>query len=420
VVTVPIRIGPDPPELLGTLSLGTALDDALARQLAAASDGEVVLAAAGQVRASSLPAAADARLAPLLGGTPPARLEVDGEDYVALRQPLPGGVVALLLRSRAQRLAVLGSFRSALLGAGLVGLTLALLLSYAVAGTVSRPLAQLSAAVREMTATGDLARGLPRPAGWSDEDAAVLSRSLSALTEAISRLQREAALRERLSALGRLSAVIAHEVRNPLMIIKASLSTLRRPAATREEIGEVADDVAAEVERLGRLVDGVLDYARPPRLEYAAVDLPALCREVVDAIRLGASALRVELDLERCPERLESDPERLRSVLVNLLANAGQAVLERGSQGEGPDVTLRARQRGERVEIVVEDRGVGIPEGQLGQVFEPYFTTRRSGTGLGLAIARNLVEGLGGSIAVQSRQGQGSTFRIDLPLRRPA
>jgi signal transduction histidine kinase len=117
-----------------------------------------------------------------------------------------------------------------------------------------------------------------------------------------------------------------------------------------------------------------------------------------------------------------TDAERLRGVLVNLITNARQAVLgarpgPAGGNGPGhePDVEIRVEAGGERVRIEIADRGPGIPAGILPRVFDPYFSTRRDGTGLGLAIARNVIEGLEGSIALSSAAGEGTRVRIDLP-----
>jgi signal transduction histidine kinase len=310
----------------------------------------------------------------------------------------------------------------ALLGGSLLGLLVAVLLSFLVARTVTRPLADLSNVMREMTATGDLARRISLRPGWRDDDAAVLVRTFNALTEAIARFQGEAALRERLSALGRLSTVIAHEVRNPLMIIKTSLALLRRESLAPGDVREVAADIDQQVARLNRIVEGVLDFARPLRLEYASSDLNALCRDAVAATLAVDPAFRSEFEPEASLADVETDAERLRTALLNVLSNAREAVAARQSAEPGrpddglPDVKVRLTAPGRgRAAIVVIDRGRGIAEADLATVFEPYFTTKRTGTGLGLAIAKNIVEALGGTITISSRRGEGTEVRIEVP-----
>jgi signal transduction histidine kinase len=413
VVTVPIVIA-DPPEVLGTLSLGSALNDALAARFRAVTASEVAFVQDGRPLASTL----RGDLGPLLHGAGVTTAEVDGNEYVAVRRPLdaaPGAPEALILRSRTERLAFLRPLRTGLLAAAAVAVVLAVVLSYAVARTVTRPLADVTEAMREMSGTGDLTRKIALRPGWHDEDGVLLARTFNTLTDSIARFQREAALKERLSALGRLSTVIAHEVRNPLMVLKASLRTLRREDASTEDRREAAQDIDHEVDRLNRVVSDVLDFARPVRLEYAPVDVNRLCQEAA-AAALGEEAGReLRIDADPALPAVNADGERLRTVLVNVLVNAREA-----ADGT-PAVTLRtARVAPGRIAIEVEDRGPGIDAADLPHVFDPYFTTKRTGTGLGLAIAKNLVEAMGGAISVRSGQGAGATVRMELPVERPA
>ncbi len=229
------------------------------------------------------------------------------------------------------------------------------------------------------------------------------------------RFQREISQKERLTSLGRLSTVIAHEVRNPLMIIKASLHTLRQPdadaAAAREAIADIDDEVA----RLNRVVNEVLDFARPIRFERAPADINALCAESAAASETGAPGAPIDLDLDRSLPLVSIDAERMRAALVNMLVNARHAV--NGKPGsDGASVTLTTRLRAGRVAIVIEDKGVGISPADLPRVFDPYFTTKRGGSGLGLPIAKNIVEGLGGTIIVSSTPGAGTEIRIEFPV----
>jgi signal transduction histidine kinase len=424
VVTVPISMErPGTPEVLGALSLGFILDDGLAAQFKRVTAGEVAFAADGTVRASSLPRAHDRDLAGVLGRPDIRTVRLGGNEYVALSRPLaPGGEgpVAVVLRSRSERLLFLRTFRTALVVAALVAVIVAIATSYVLARTVTRPLAAITAAMREMTATGDLARKIRLGRSWDDEDAGVLAATFDTLTDSIARFQREAALRERLSALGRLSTVIAHEIRNPLMVIKASLRTLARDNVSSAEVRELAADIDHEVTRLNLIVDDVLDFARPVRLEYAPADLETLCRDAVAATLPKSGTPRCHLAIEAGLGPVTTDAERLRTALVNILANARDAAVARGTRGsETPfaaDIEVRvSAPRSGRVVLEVEDHGMGIDLADLPHVFDPYFTTKRTGSGLGLAIAKNIVDALGGAISAQSRPGEGTRIRIDLP-----
>lgn len=295
----------------------------------------------------------------------------------------------------------------------------ATLLSYLVARTITRPIGAITATMREMAGTGDLTRSVSlAEAGAGDEDARLLARTFNTLTASIVRFQREAAQRERLSALGRLSTVVAHEIRNPLMIIKTALRALRRADLPSEQLRAAVADIDGEVARLNRIVNEVLDFARPIRFELTPTDLRALGDSVIAAVSTpDAAPVRLMAPADLPP--IVTDGERLRQALVNILANAQQAVAAREPEAQRPvELRIEATEDG-RVSIAVRDEGVGIAAEDLPRVFDPYFTTRRTGSGLGLAIARNIVEGLGGTIAVSSRPAAGTEIAIALPVARP-
>jgi signal transduction histidine kinase len=296
----------------------------------------------------------------------------------------------------------------------------ATLVSYAVARTVTRPLGVITATMREMASTGDLTKkiALAQGARWDDEDARLLARTFNTMTDSIARFQREASQRERLSSLGRLSTVVAHEIRNPLMIIRTALRTLKQGAAQPSDAQAAVADIDEEVTRLNRIVTEVLDFARPIKFELAPVDLNALCEDAVRAAATESPAVPVHLDLERGLPPIVTDGERVRGALVNILTNARHAVLARAADPSPPERGVRvitSRTSSGRVVIEVRDQGIGIAAEDLTRVFDPYFTTRRAGTGLGLAISRNIIEGLGGTISVSSRPEHGTDVRIELP-----
>lgn len=418
VVSVPITIGLDRPELLGVLSIGYLLDDRRAAQFKALTGADIAFAMDGVVRASTLGPGSAATLTPLLSGANAKRISIGGEEYVAVSQSL-GPVsgqrepAAIILRSRSERMRTLGAIQAALAGIAIGATLLAIVVSYGVARTITRPLASITDHMRHIAATGDLTGKIAtkRQGGWDDDDAHMLATTFNTLTDSIVRFQREAGQRERLSSLGRLSTVIAHEVRNPLMIIKGALRTMDREGATSADVRDAAKDINEEIDRLNSLVNDVLDVARQIRFDPAPTDINAVCRDAVQAASAGRKNGAVTLSLAPVLPELVTDSERLRTVLVNLLTNADHAIEGRPSAA----VTLLTRQTGDRrVCVTIRDTGKGIAEDDLSRIFDPYFTTRRAGTGLGLAIAKNIVEGLGGSISVVTSAGAGTDFRIDL------
>lgn len=438
VVSVPmVVLTGEPIQVLGRLAVGFFLDDELAAQFKRLTGSEVAFVAGGRVLATSLPRSAGASLAalPTVPAGPATTTRIGAEDYVVERRPLhgTGGAPAaiepdaLILRSRTEQLRFLNTLRTGLAGALIATLLLATVLSYAVARTMTRPLAAVTSAMSDVAVTGDLSRKVVvRSRTWDDEDARLLGTAFNTLTESIARFQHEAAQRERLSSLGRLSTVIAHEIRNPLMIIRASLSSLRGEASS-EERREAVADIDEETRRINRIVSEVLDFAKPIRFDFAEADANDVCRVSTTAAWAGDRADDVRLDLDPGLPSIVTDAERLRTALVNILVNARHALAARAEAGnrssvavaDEPGIIVSTRRRDDGVVITVGDRGVGIPAEDLAHIFDPYYTTRRAGTGLGLPIAKNIIEGLGGTISVSSRTGEGTHIQVDLPRTAP-
>ena len=457
VVTVPIWIDPDLLELLGTLSVGFSLDESMAQRFKQLTASEIAFAVDGRVQATTLPDEYAEVLVRMLASAGGSAVTLGDQEYVAVSRSLSmAGAslsndaaerplwatdltadaasvpVAIILRSRTDELRFLSSLQTALAATAMAALLAATLLSYGIARTVTRPLGTIITTMREMASSGDLTRriSLSRHHNWDDEDTRVLASTFNIMTESISRFQREAAQRERLSALGRLSTIVAHEIRNPLMIIKTSVRALRRPQPAPEEVRQAAADIDEEVGRLDRIVREVLDFARPIRFELETVDLNALCADAAAAAEAGVSRPAIRVTTDPALPLVVTDGERLRHVLINVLTNAQEAVLARHTaEGPPPDragtvpgmaaeiEVVTERLADGRTAIVVRDRGIGIDEDALPRVFEPYFTTRRTGSGLGLAIAKNVVEGLGGTLTADSRVGEGTEMRVELPVR---
>ena len=425
LVTVPVYVGITRPDILGTISVGFMLDNALAVQLKQITLSDIAFGMDGQILAATLPREHYGVLAGRLRTSGISRVQLGNEEYEALPRPLAAqsdnaattdGPVALILRSRTAQLQSLQSIHTGLLATAVVAVLLATVLSFAVARTIAQPLAAITGVMREVAATGDLTRKLTtRPdSRWDDEDARLLATTFNTLTDSIARFQREMSQKERLTALGRLSTVIAHEVRNPLMIIKSALHSLRQPEVTPEVMSEAINDIDEEVVRLNRIVNEVLDFARPIRFELSRVDVNTLCRESANAALASGQGAPIASDLDSTLTTMTTDPGRLRIALVNLLVNARHAV-----HGNAGHVTLSSHSGPESVRISVADEGTGIAGPDLTKVFDPYFTTKRGGTGLGLPIAKNIVEGLGGTLTVASTPGKGTDITIDLPFDAP-
>ena len=438
MVSVPIWImtAGEPAEIYGSLNIGFSLNWTAANRFRTLTNSDIAFGVSGRIEASTLPPAAWSSLAPLLTRDGLSKqVLLDSGDYIATTVPLAdevetdaprpaslgrsaGGAKAIILRSRSERLAFLRPLHTSMLFLAGIAVLAATILSYGIARTVTRPLGVITATMREMTATGDLTRRIPVPAGrhWEDEDARLLASTFNTMTDSIARFQREAAQRERLSALGRLSTVIAHEIRNPLMIIKAALRGLRKADLDPATVKTAVADIDEEIVRLNRIVTEVLDFAQPIRFDLASTDLNALCVDADRASGADGTALGARMNLDPRLPAVVTDGERVRLVLVNLLTNARHAVAARGRAIAPGDISITTRRPSEtRVAIDVSDRGTGISADHLSRIFDPYFTTRRTGTGLGLAISRNLLAGLRGTITLSSRTGEGTNVRVELP-----
>lgn len=444
LATVPIALGVERPEVLGALSVGFLLDDALAGQLKSVTGSDVAFGMDQRVLASTLPRDLRNEAAGLLAATDTRNVRIGAEEFVTLTLPLATAgagapltpAAAVILRSRTDQIQFLREIYTELAVTAILGVLLATLLSFIVARTITRPLAAITAAMRDVASTGDLTRKVRfrSGGGWQDEDAQLLATTFNTLTESIARFQREGAQKERLSSLGRLSTVVAHEIRNPLMIIKSALRALRQTAVPSRDVAEAITDIDGEVVRLNRIVNEVLDFARPIKYALAPTDVNLLVQESAAAAQATPGPV-VRVTIDPSAPILTTDAERVRLALINLIVNARQAMDGRnagdtgagasrptGRQAESPSpaVGVATRASDTHVTIIVNDSGPGIESDDLARIFDPYFSTKRGGTGLGLPIAKNIIEGLGGTLTVVSAAGRGTEMRIDLPRSGPS
>ncbi|BCR05521.1 sensor histidine kinase [Desulfuromonas versatilis] len=216
---------------------------------------------------------------------------------------------------------------------------------------------------------------------------------------------------DRLSALGELSAGMAHEIRNPLGSIRGTAEILRDgidPADKRYEFSQI---LIKEVDRLNRVVQEFLEFARPASPERGVVSVNEALREVLTLTAQQAlkAAVEVHFEAEEIP-RLAGNQEQLKQAFLNLVLNALQAM------PGGGVLSVRTHCEAKLATIEFTDTGQGIPAENLQRIFNPFFTTRRDGTGLGLAITHRIIQGHGGRIQAQSRLGEGTRFLIHIPI----
>ena len=305
-----------------------------------------------------------------------------------------------------------------LVAAGLIaGLTGALLLFSGLISSMRRPLEELVAAAGRL-ASGDRSARV-RIGGLSET--ATLGAAFNEMAE---ELEQEESRREELDRLkDEFVLTASHELRSPLTSVQgfAELLMLDRDSLTPQQ-AETVEIILDNCRHLVRLLNNLLDLARSDvgrlAIQPKPTEVGPLVEDVVRTMRAQTEVSHQTLSEDLSPglPPINVDPDRIRQILVNLLTNAHEY------SPEGASITVAARPVGAEVEISVSDNGQGIPEDQIGRIFERFtrgdagLTQRVGGTGLGLAISKSLVELHGGSIAAESTVGVGSTFRVRLPI----
>jgi two-component system, NtrC family, sensor histidine kinase HydH len=248
----------------------------------------------------------------------------------------------------------------------------------------------------------------------------VLSGQLEETNRQLRRAEAEARRSERLAALGQLSAGLAHEIRNPLAVIKGSAEMLnQKVAGSQPLIAELAGYISSEVNRLNALVVRFLDFARPSKLELH----PENIAEIVNRALESASAsfpnanVKIEKQYAQGLPQIPVDRQLCEQVFVNLITNAFQAMREEGAQPQTMRLSIAPdSSKGEAgISVAVEDSGPGVPPELREQIFNPFFTSKKDGVGLGLSIVAKIVDDHRGTIHLENSPSGGACFRVFLP-----
>lgn len=226
------------------------------------------------------------------------------------------------------------------------------------------------------------------------------------------RKRSEAALRDQasLAQLGKLAAVVAHEVRNPLAAIRGALQVIGRRLDAESREHAVVQDVIARVDGLNEIVQDLTQFARPRMPVLSPVPLRDLIASVVSLVSSDATLSQVQVAVDVTDATLHVDVDQIQQSFLNLLLNSAQAMRGTGC------ITISASALGGMCDITIRDQGPGIPPDVREHLFEPFFTTKHRGTGLGLATARRIVDSHGGTLTLESPEGGGTIARIRLPL----
>lgn len=311
--------------------------------------------------------------------------------------------------------------RTTLLLLGLGGPLSGVILGYGVARGLSQSLYRLSVRVQDITQhlDHDVASVSVRADGDLEKVDRQLQHVVHRVQEATERWQmqqRELLRTEQLAAVGQMAAGVAHEIRNPLTAIKLLVEAAMRPTKPRALREADLKVIHHEITRLEETVQGLLDYARPPRAQRQLCDLREVVHQACDLARARAKQQGVELVVEAGPKPIPADVDhnQVNGVVVNLLFNALDAM----PKGGRLEVELQAQNR--RAILRVRDTGAGIAPDMVGKLFVPFASSKATGTGLGLSISRRVVEEHGGRISAANRPEGGACFTVVLPMAAEA
>jgi signal transduction histidine kinase len=242
----------------------------------------------------------------------------------------------------------------------------------------------------------------------------------------VEQLEERERLRDRLAALGEMAAAIAHEVKNPLAGIEVMAGILKRQLTESPDAQNILADIIKEAKMANVIVQEVLAFVRPLRLQVEDVSVADVVRDAVTMAeshsQKGKIAIRVDVPESLRP--IQGDPHQLRQIFTNFVTNAFEAMNGAGTIEitavaiEGEEESTTAEQTpGPMVMLTITDTGPGIPPEVIDRIFSPFFTTKPQGSGLGLAIVRKIVDAHDGRIDVGQRPGGGTVFRVTLPVR---
>ncbi len=348
-----------------------------------------------------------------------AGLGSDGQDFLAGfarskgYQSFPGlGWHVMVAEPASLAFAPVWQLLRWMIGLLLLTALAAALVARRIARRFSHPIEQLAGFTRHYAADRRL---LPPPASGALE-IRELNHAFAAMIERLEHSRAQLVQAGKLAAVGEMAAMLAHEVRTPLGILRSSAQVLGEDRALSAEGREMVDFILAESKRLNGLVTSLLECGRPREPDFQYIDLGALVLEVVDMLARKAAARRIDLhtDMPDSPAWLEADAEQCKQILMNLLLNAIQILPPEQC------VTITLGKEGDHLVLRVSDTGPGIDDSDLPQLFEPFFTRRDGGIGLGLAIVQHIVDRHGGSIYVSNNPQGGACFTIRLPVQHEA
>jgi signal transduction histidine kinase len=450
-VVVPVWAGGSPlgPSVIGALALGMRLDDSFTKNRQELVGAEIALQHAGEIVAASIVDPERQRLAAVLASQTPALSSVQPGVLVTAEEKLLSISVPLFENAPAMRVILFRSIdrsirpllrpvQRTLFFVGLGAFLAALVISLLVSRTITQPIARLVDAAHAASA-GQLDQPIPISAA---DEIGYLARRFEAMRQSLKlqmekltelnadlsqrnlelesaldqlrRAQEELVKSEKLAAAGKLTAQLSHEINNPIHNIRSCLETALKKMPEEFAGRQFVQLAHGEILRIGKLVRQMLDFYRFGKTELQAIDLNQALVEVLDSSqrRFEERKIAVARRLAAGLPAVRASRDQMKQVFLNLFLNAVEAM------PSGGKLTVQTWKGNGFAQIAIGDTGCGIAPENLPKIFDTFFTTKRAvhGVGLGLSVCYNIVHQHGGTLAVESAVGKGSTFTVRLPL----
>lgn len=406
---------------LGVIGTGAELDHAGAMDLKQQLHSDVVFFVGDRLHASSLAPAAEREAAVAIAArdwsnadaSRPVELTAGGGLYLAFSRQLSdfdgeriGQVI--VMRSLTQAGDLFGPLSNRLLLLWTLALASAWLLSYLIAGRITRPIEALAGSTREL-GQGNYDSPIPALSGG---EIGQLARAFDQMRGSLKQSQAALLRNERLATIGQMASSIIHDLRNPLATISTAAELIRRDGLPADQRDAMIETQLRASHRMSGMLGEILEFSRGHyKLDRRLESLAGIVEHAVGGLAPQLAELRVTLET-RVPAaiRVHADAERIERVLGNLLANAVQAM------PQGGRIEICAAEAGGIVRMDIVDNGPGVPKAIRDRLFEPFISHgKQGGTGLGLAIARGIIEAHGGRISLAPGEGPGAHFTIELP-----
>lgn len=334
----------------------------------------------------------------------------DGKFYKSGYAPIrddQGLIFAVAgVEAGAEFLEVLTHFKKSILLPAFLIFVSIILVSWLISRSIINPIKQLVSAMDRLEKEHAYAKV---PVVTQDE-IGFLSRRFNDMIDNIR--EKDELLKERLATLQRMSATVAHEIRNPLGAIELNAEFLERKMPD-EKTRAITKTIIDEVKNLNKIVTDFLTFSKEPRIDKKLLSLEPFLQKILNTASAAHKEIPIkgEIIVPADFPLVELDENEFRKALLNIVLNGIEAM------PDGGNLKIAAAHRGNQCSILISDSGLGIPESDRSKIFNPFFTTRENGTGLGLAIAHKIIEGHGGTLSFQSEVNKGTDFLITLPLK---